>query len=122
MKQLQGGNPMEVIDIKTAKIRQLNDAFRRSGRGGTAMIADEVHNCFTDAQLREVCQRVMDFDAFTPGDDPYGEHDFGAFDVFGKRVLWKIDYYDPELCEGSDDPDDPVLAGRVLTIMLAEDA
>lgn len=33
--------------------------------------------------------------AFKPGDGP--ERDFGAFDLQGQRVLFKIDLYDPGL-------------------------
>lgn len=28
--------------------------------------------------------------------DPHGARDFGAFDLWGERVMWKIDYYHPE--------------------------
>jgi hypothetical protein len=56
---------------------------------------------------------------FTNDNDPYGEHDFGAFDVDGARLFWKIDYYDRSLSGGSPDPTDPAVTCRVLTIMLA---
>jgi hypothetical protein len=26
--------------------------------------------------------------------DPYGEHDFGSFELAGEKFFWKIDYYD----------------------------
>ena len=57
--------------------------------------------------------------AFQPGDGP--ERDFGAFDLQGQRVLFKIDYYDMTLEFGSDDPADASITRRVLTVMLADD-
>ncbi len=64
---------------------------------------------------------VKKFDAFTPDNDPYGEHDFGSFEIGDERLFWKIDYYDLSLEFGSNDPADPAQTKRVLTIMLAEE-
>ena len=36
-----------------------------------------------------VLSALVEFKGFTPGDDPYGEHDFGAFDVDGTRYYFK---------------------------------
>ena len=44
--------------------------------------------------VAEVCQAVAAFDDFTPENDPYGQHDFGALTVSGERLFWKIDPYD----------------------------
>jgi hypothetical protein len=65
--------------------------------------------------------KVMAFETFTEDNDPHGEHDFGAFDHAGKRIFWKIDYYDQSLEFGSEDPADPAKTTRVLTIMFAEE-
>jgi hypothetical protein len=70
----------------------------------------------------EVLVAVRSFDAFTKDDDPYGEHDFGAFDHDeAGRVFWKIDLYDRDYRHGSPDPEDPGVTRRVLTVMLAEE-
>ena len=62
---------------------------------------------------------VRAFADFTPGNDPYGEHDFGALDVDDLRINFKIDYYADAAMEfGAEDPLDSY---RVLTIMLASD-
>ena len=60
-------------------------------------------------------------DAFCEDNDPYGEHDFGAFEVEGEKLFWKIDYYDKALEHGSEDPADPTRTTRVLTVMLASE-
>jgi hypothetical protein len=60
------------------------------------------------------------YDRFDENDDPYQEHDFGAFDFKGNRIFWKIDYYDERLEYGVEDPTAPSTR-RVLTVMLAEE-
>ena len=37
------------------------------------------------------------------------------------RVYFRIDYYDPDLAHGSEDPTDASVTRRVLTMMLRED-
>ena len=69
----------------------------------------------------EVFRKVRDFGYFTDGNDPYGEHDFGAFEIEGCQLFWKISYYDEDLGYGSEDPSDPAKTTRVLTIMRAEE-
>ena len=68
-----------------------------------------------------ILSAIAAFDGFDPGDDPYGEHDFGALTVEGERIFFKIDYLDRSLTGHSPDPADPTVTARVLTIMLAED-
>jgi len=101
-------------------IRELNDRFRRSLRGGRVVITAGV-----DALGIETVQRLLillrTFEAFTPDNDPNGEHDFGAFEHDTQRFFWKIDYYDRALAFGSDDPSDPSQTVRVLTLMLADE-
>jgi hypothetical protein len=69
----------------------------------------------------DILTKVRTFNKFTPDNDPYGEHDFGAFDHKGEKIFWKIDYYDTTLTWGSEDPADPKQTRRVLTIMLASE-
>ena len=81
--------------------------------GGIASIASDVSAM--------AIRKVATFDAFTPDNDPHGEHDFGGFDFAGQKFFWKIDYYDPQLKYGSDNPSDAAKTRRVMTIMLAEE-
>jgi Protein of unknown function (DUF3768) len=106
--------------MKNAAIRELNDAFRKSFAGGTVVMTASV------AELPEIVRanallEVARFDRFTPDNDPYGEHDFGSFELVGRKFFWKIDMYDANMEFGSEDPADPKKTTRVLTLMLAED-
>lgn len=65
-----------------------------------------------------VMLNVMQFDDFTKDNDPYGEHDFGALDVEGTRIFWKLDLYDADYAGGTPDATDPAVTRRVLTVML----
>jgi hypothetical protein len=66
-------------------------------------------------------QQVAAFDKFTGDNDPHGEHDFGAFDLCGRKFFWKLDYFDERMELGSEDPSDPKKTTRVLTLMLASE-
>lgn len=104
-----------------ARIRELNDAFRMgvpdpSGWFATAGVTD-----LGTSFLASAVNAVRSFTDFTDDNDPYGEHDFGAVEIGGERVFWKIDYYDQTLTAGSPDPGDPQVTKRVLTIMLASE-
>lgn len=56
---------------------------------------------------------------FTDDDGP--EHDRGQIEIGDTTVRFKIDYYDLTLEWGSEDPANPAVTCRVLTIMLPED-
>jgi Protein of unknown function (DUF3768) len=103
---------------RTARIRDLNDAFRRTFSGGKVMMTCGVAELPDMVKAAALCE-VARFSAFTAGNDPHGEHDFGSFELVNRKFLWKLDYYD-EHCEfGSEDPSDPTKTTRVLTLMLS---
>ncbi len=108
------------IPAAPASIALLNDAFRRDPSGGQLFATAGVIS-LGETALPSVLELVRTFDAFTPDNDPYGEHDFGSIDWHGDRLFWKIDYYDRSLRLGSPDPLDPSLTIRVLTVMLASE-
>lgn len=105
----------------SAAIARLNDELRRTFATGDVMLTADIR-ALPPAQLRAVLARVRHHDNFSEDNDPHGERDFGAVELDGLGpVFWKIDYYDPTLTFGSEDPADPTRTRRVLTIMLAEE-
>ena len=107
-------------ESKADRIRDLNDAFRRTFIGGAVMITQGVEAMPLD-QRRSLLQKIRSFDAFSEDNDPHREHDFGSVDEAGVRCFFKIDYYDRKTEFGSPDPADPAVTTRVLTIMLADE-
>lgn len=103
--------------MKTKKIAQLNDAARR-GVGVRVVITQGI-DAMSVVDKAVIRDRVTTFDTFDADNDPHGEHDFGAFDYKGQTIFFKIDYYDKNLETGSEDPSDPEVTRRVLTIMLS---
>jgi hypothetical protein len=105
-------------------IAELNDRARKHGScrlvatvGVAELPADKLH---------ALMQLVKDYAAFDEagmldGNDPHGEHDFGALDFEKVTYFWKFDYYvDARYHMGAENPADPSTA-RVLTIMLASE-
>jgi uncharacterized protein DUF3768 len=103
---------------KTQRVRVMNDNFRCTFLGGTVVLTQGVAGLPLDVKA-EALLKVKAFKDFTRDNDPYGQHDFGCFEVAGDTFYWKIDYYGPDCQSGSEDPSDPVKTTRVLTIMLA---
>jgi hypothetical protein len=106
--------------MSTEKLQALNDALRTTFIGGRVMMTAGIA-ALPQAAQSEIVEAVQSFDAFSPDNDPHGEHDFAAFEAAGERCMWKIDYYDAAMEYGSDDPSDPACTTRVLTIMLANE-
>lgn len=103
-----------------ARIAALNDAFRANPSLGTFVLTAGI---LTDMpqDVAAILNKVRTFKDFNEGDDPYGEHDFGAFDFKGKKIFWKIDYYDREFLYFSPDVSNPKVTNRVLTVMYADE-
>lgn len=64
---------------------------------------------------------IATFSDWREGNDPYGEHDFGAFALFGRRLFFKIDYFHPDHDTLAPVTGSIELCRRVLTVMLAEE-
>ena len=108
------------MEIKTARIRALNDELRQRLIGGMAVITPGVAALGQEAVAR-IVKTIEVYDDFCHANDPHEEHDFGAFDADGERIFFKIDYFDETLSVHSPDPSDPAVTKRVITIMLAEE-
>jgi hypothetical protein len=108
-----------MTDKPTKKIATLNDAARK-GVGVRVVITQGI-DAMSVVDKAVIRDRVTTFDTFDDDNDPHGEHDFGAFDYKGKTIFFKIDYYDKNLEMGSEDPSNPDVTRRVLTIMLASE-
>jgi hypothetical protein len=112
---------MEIATAEQARrIRELNDAFRKTFAGGKMVMTASV------AALPEMVKssalvKMAEFNDFTVENDPHGEHDFLSFEHCNRTWFWKCDYYDKEMDGGSEDPADRDKTTRVGTLMLAED-
>jgi hypothetical protein len=104
-----------------AKIRALNDAFRRDWAGKGRVYVTRGVAALPAEEQAVILAHVRAFDDFSAENDPYGEHDFGSFERGGKTIFWKIDCYDRELTWASSNAADPSVTERVLTVMLAEE-
>ena len=105
---------------KTERIRELNDKARQTFTGCVLTLTQGVDALCTEVKA-EVLRRVREFNRFDTDNDPYHEHDFGAFNIGPAKFFFKWDYYDRTLEAGSEDPADPSKTTRVLTVMLADE-
>ena len=103
-----------------SEIALQNDNFRKHLSQGTLVLTQGIRSN-TKEDLEAIITKVRTFDTFDENNDPYGERDFGAFDYQGKKIFWKIDYYDQEFLYLSPDVSNPRVTNRVLTIMYAEE-
>ena len=112
-----------------ARIAAQNDRFRRHVCLGAALTPGEPLAgtlvvtlgvlAEGDAFVRACLRAVGAVTVFPPEDDPEGWHDFGAVEVRGQEVWFKLDLYDAQdPTWGSEAPDDPARTWRVLTVLL----
>lgn len=119
---------------RAEQIARLNDRARQALGLACVAVTTEGFRALSPQDQSAVRELVETFEAFTPDNDPHGERDFGAIyqGIDGgwttarpakrrQTVFWKIDYYDRDLAAGSEDPANPAVTRRVLTIMLAEE-
>lgn len=111
------------------QIREKNDLFRQTMLAALGRVT-LTQGVSQHSKREEVITLIRNFNDFNKGNDPHGEHDFGAVEIesregdyckvrakFFEKFFFKIDYYDQKLECGADPYSEPVK--RVLTIMSA---
>lgn len=121
---------------RSQKIAALNDQLRASLMGAAAphprqtvmvagVLAPELQDMTGHARtLKETAiLKAISEQSFEEGNDPYGERDYGSFEIAGEpeRLYWKVDYYDHALTEHSPDATNPAVTHYVLTIAYLRD-
>ena len=81
--------------------------LRRSFSGGKVTITAGVY-ALPDMVKAAALLKAATFDQFNENNDPHGEHDFGSFELCGRKFFWKVDYFDRARQFGSEDPSDPI--------------
>ena len=104
-----------MTDIKT-----LNDNLRQTFTGGRVLLTAGI-NAKSQDDVARILSKVRHFNNFTEANDPYDEHDFGSFDYNGEMIYFKIDYYDKNYQYLSEEPANPDVTNRVMTVMLASE-
>jgi len=97
----------------TKEIAKRNDSLRRSipcVSPPNLLVLTRGVASLKQMEINQTLKEVRDFNKFAKENDPWKEHDFGAFEHNGRKFFWKIDDYNGQ--EGYD---------LVLTIMLAEE-
>lgn len=106
-------------NVRRAEIARLNDEFRFTGKGGEMFMTPGIA-ALPLADKLLILTEVRYFAAFTPDNDPHGEHDCAALTVRGHEVIWKIDRLPTDGVLWAE-PDAPGATRCVLIIMLAEE-
>jgi hypothetical protein len=107
-----------VMTCKTTRIQQLNERARRTFQDCRVVITPGIEQL---DDVTAVLRAVQLFDDFNEHNDPYAEHDFGAFHCGDAHVFWQFSYFDVDLQQLSPDASDPAVTARVLTVMLADE-
>lgn len=107
--------------FRKKRICRLNDAVRHGEEDNATVVVTTSLRAKGVEFIKIARNAVAAFDTFTEDNDPHGEHDFGAFDVGGEKLFWKIDCFDRALKMHSPDAANPGVTHRVLTLMLAHE-
>ena len=92
-----------MTESSTARIRELNDAFRKTFAGGKMVMSAGV-TALPEMVKASALVKLAEFTDFTLENDPHGEHDFLSFVHCNRTFFWKCDYYNTEMDGGSRRP------------------
>lgn len=118
---------------RSAAVAALNDQFRACLFGKAAphphqtvvmaaSLGEEVMNSEGRRDIEAAILAGIHEHSFgADGNDPYGERDFGAFNVADRELYFKIDYYDLSMTNHSPDATDPAVTHYVMTIAYMRD-
>ena len=117
---LKNQSEVDIWDERFAMtIKEVFNPFNKNSHGFNVNITPEVAE---SEHLIEILEAVQNHRKFPKGDDPYGLHDFGAFEVDGRRWYFKFDFYEDEKMQWGWDPlDEHRRAYRLLTIMCSSE-
>jgi Protein of unknown function (DUF3768) len=105
---------------QTRKVAELNDLVRTEMKGGKWVATSGAQA--TGLVVPALYVLITKFDQFTESNNPHGERDMGMIEVRGTSIMWKIDTYENAECRyGAEEPWDPDVSYRVLTILLPEE-
>jgi hypothetical protein len=113
-------NEDPTMEIKTDRIRELNDQLRRNFADGVAVMTPGIAALGPEA-VERIVKTIAVFDDFCHANDPHEEHDFGSFRFDHADVIFKIDYFDKTLSVHSPNPADPTVTKRIITVMRADE-
>ena len=99
-------------------IATLNDKFRRSFINGEVLLSAGIA-AMSSEDKANIISMVQNFNDFNDDNDVYEEHDFFSIDYKGNKIFAKIDYYDLNYEFMSENPANPDITNRVLTILLS---
>ena len=114
-------------EARAEKVATLNDQLRsRIGQGlpvgnNEFVITQGIWDCFNNDEMTTLFHNIKTFDDFSEDNDPHKERDFGSLTAKGRKIFWKIDYYDNDLQYHSPDNTDPTQTRRVMTVMLSDE-
>lgn len=104
------------IKENAKQIAELNDQFRQTFKGGKVVYSEGVKALPTMERVK-VFSAIKAFSNFNEENDPYQEHHFGSVTINGERYFFMIDYFTLGLKHYSENPADPKITKRVMTII-----